>query len=317
MMRDVRRTTTLAAAVVMGLALLAPATGASAAVEMCQGETATIVGTPGGQLVGTPGDDVIVSYGDSSVDAGDGDDLICLRPVLSLVQRVDAGPGDDSVVSEGETHNTDTDLGPGRDSFVGGGGEDRIEASFDDTIVADAGDDFLNYSIARDEPLPSVIGTATMSRDEGWIKVTAPGRRLTIDGTSGRVSLAGVEVSTFAVSPRMLFGVAQRVTLVGTPGFDRLGTAACGTSVIRGRGAGDQIVALGDGATPKRECRNRRMLVWGGGGNDRILGTKGDDELRGGSGNDRIVGRSGTDVIDGGPGRDECSAERERRCERG
>lgn len=311
-----RRTTPLVVAALLGLALLGPTTGASAAEETCQGKTATIVGTPEGRIVGTPGDDVIVSYGDWSVDAGDGDDLICLRPILSLVQEVDAGAGDDSVVSEGETNNTDTDLGPGRDSFVGGGGEDRIEASFDDTVVADAGDDFVNYSIARDEPLPDVVGTTTMSRDEGWIKVTAPGRRLTIDGTGGKVSLAGVVVTTFAVSPRMLFGVAQRVTLVGTPGFDRLGTAACGTSVIRGRGAGDQIVALGDRATPKRECRNRRMLAWGGGGNDRILGTKGDDVLRGGSGKDRIVARAGTDVVDGGPGRDLCVAERERRCER-
>lgn len=312
-----RRTTTLTATALLGLALLAPTTGASAAEETCQGRVATIVGTPEGRIVGTPGDDVIVSYGDWSVDAGDGDDVICLRPTAGgNVVQVDAGPGDDVVVSEGEQNNSDTDLGPGRDTFVGGGWEDRVEASFDDTIVADRGDDFVNYSIARDEPLPSVIGTTTMSRDEGWIKVTAPGRRLTIDGTSGTISLAGVVVTTFAVSPRMLFGVAQRVTLVGTPGFDRLGTAACGTSVIRGRGAGDQIVALGDRATPKRECRNRRMLALGGGGNDRILGTKGDDVLRGGSGKDRIVGRAGTDIADGGPGRDQCAAEREKRCER-
>ena len=260
---------------------------------------------------------MIVSYGDWTVDAGGGDDVICLRPIVGgNVVEVDAGPGDDVVVSEGEQNNAFTDLGPGRDEFVGGGGEDRIEASFDDTVVADGGDDFLNYSIARDEPLPSVVGTTTMSRDEGWIKVTAPGRRLTIDGTSGKVSLAGVVVTTFAVSPRMLFGVAQRVTLVGTPGFDRLGSAACGTSVIRGRGAGDQIVALGDRATPKRECRNRRMLAIGGGGNDSIQGTKFADVLRGGSGNDRIVGSGGTDVADGGPGRDRCDAERKSRCER-
>ena len=312
-----RGTTILPAAALLGLAMLVPSTGASAAEEMCQGVPATIVGNPGGQLVGTPGDDVIVSYGDYTVDAGAGDDLICLRPVVGgNVVEVDAGAGDDSVVSEGEQNNAFTDLGPGRDSFVGGGGEDRIEASLDDTIVADAGDDFLNYSIARGEPLPAAVGTTTMSRGEGWIKVTAPGRRLTIDGTAGKVSLAGEVVTTFAVSPRMLFGVAQRVVLVGTPGFDRLGTAACGTSVIRARGAGDQIVALGDRATPRRECRHRRMLAYGGGGNDSIQGTKQDDVLHGGSGNDRIVGFGGTDVADGGPGRDRCEAERKRRCER-
>lgn len=312
-----RRTTTLAAAALLGLALVAPATGAGAAEETCQGRTATIVGTPGGQTVGTAGDDVIVSYGDWTVDAGDGDDLICLRPVVGgNVVEVDAGPGDDSVVSEGEVNNAFTDLGPGRDSFVGGGGEDHVEASLDDTIVADRGDDFVNYSIARGEPLPAVIGIATMARDQGWIKVTAPGRRLTIDGSAGRISLEGEAVTTFAASPRMLFGVAQRVVLVGTPGFDRLGTAACGTSILRGRGGDDEIVALGDRATPKRECRNRRMLAYGGGGKDDLDGSKSDDVLRGGSGKDDISGFGGTDVADGGPGRDRCVAERKQRCER-
>ena len=316
-MSAVRRTPTLGAVLALGVVLLAPTTGAGAAEETCQGRTATIVGTPRGAVVGTPGDDVIVTYGDYSVDAGDGDDLICLRPVVGgLVVQVDAGAGDDSVVSEGEVNNAEADLGPGRDTYVGGGGMDTINASLDDTIVADAGDDFLNYSIERDEPLPAVVGTATMTRTEGWIKVVAPGRRLTIDGTSGQVSLAGEVVTTFAVSPRMLFGVAQRVTLVGTSGFDRLGTAACGTSVVRGLGAGDQIVALASGATPKRECRNRRMLAFGGGGNDDIAGTGGPDVLRGGSGKDDLRGARGTDVADGGTGRDRCNAERERRCER-
>ena len=316
-MSAARRTATLGATAALALALLTPTTGAGAAEETCQGRTATIVGTPHGQVVGTPGDDVIVTYGDYTVDAGDGDDVICVRPVVGgLVIEVDAGAGDDSVVSEGELNHTDTDLGPGRDSFVGGGGMDTIEASLDDKIVADAGGDFVNYSIARGEPLPAAIGYATMQRDEGWIKVVAPGRRLTIDGTAGRISLEGEVVTMFQASPRMLFGVAQRVTLVGTPGFDRLGTAACGTSVLRGRGGDDEIVALGDRATPNRSCRNRRMLALGGGGDDDIHGTNFADVLRGGGGKDDIRGGRGTDVADGGPGRDRCVAERERRCER-
>lgn len=311
------RTASLGAVAALALALLVPTGGAGAAEETCQGRTATIVGTPDGRVVGTPNDDVIVTYGDVTVDAGDGDDLICVRPVVSgLVIEIDAGAGDDSVVSEGAMNHSSTDLGPGRDAFVGGGGEDRVEASLDDTIVADAGDDFVNYSIGRGEPLPAVVGTATMTRDEGWIKVVAPGRRLTIDGTSGKVSLAGEVVTTFAVSPRMLFGVAQRVTLVGTPGLDRLGTAACGTSVLRGRGGDDEIVALGDPATPPRSCGHRRMLAYGGGGDDDIDGTDHADVLRGGGGKDDIRGRRGIDVADGGPGRDLCRAERERRCER-
>jgi Ca2+-binding RTX toxin-like protein len=316
-MSAVRRTTPLAAATLMGLALMTPSAGANAAEETCQGRTATIVGTPLGRVVGTPGDDVIVTYGDYSVDAGDGDDLICIRPVVGgLVIEVDAGAGDDSVVSEGELNNAFADLGPGRDAYVGGGGEDRIEASLDDTIVADAGDDFVNYSIARGEPVPAAVGTATMTRDDGWIKVVAPGRRLRIDGSAGNVRLDGEVVTTFPVSPRMLFGVAQRVVLVGTPGFDRLGAAACATSVLRGLGATDELVALGSNATPKRQCRDRQMVAYGGGGNDSIQGTKHDDVLHGGAGRDTLQGYGGTDVADGGPGRDRCVAEVRTHCER-
>ncbi len=320
-MSAVRRTTTVTATALLGLALLAPTT-ASAVGETCRGEAATIVGTDEeygyDTLMGTDGDDVIVSMLSWSVDAGAGDDLICLSPRDDgAVVEVDAGAGDDVVVSAGDTNNAWTDLGPGRDEFVGGGGEDRVEASLDDTIVADRGDDFVNYSIERGERLPSAVGTMTGVRDGGWIKVTAPGRRLKIDGGAGTIRLDGRVVTRFPVAPRMFFGVAQRVELIGTPGFNRLGSAACGLAIIRGRGGNDEIVALGSKATPQRECeRSRRMVAYGGGGNDSIQGTKQDDELHGGTGKDVIRGYGGTDLADGGSGRDLCDAERMSGCER-
>ncbi|MBC2934643.1 hypothetical protein H7342_16690 [Nocardioides sp. zg-1228] len=123
----------------------------------------------------------------------------------------------------------------------------------------------------------------------------------------------------------MLYGVAQRVTLVGTPGFDRLAGAACGTSVLRGRGGDDELVAFVDRATPRAECPHRRVSAFGGAGDDEIIGTAYDDVLRGGPGRDDIRGQGGDDLLlggpgrdraDGGQGRDRCNAERERRCER-
>lgn len=319
-MRRLRRTATLTAAGVLGVAVLAPIAAAPAVAETCRGEAATIVGTPESHVVGTSGDDVIVSGGAWSVDAGAGDDLVCIPPMegdlLGNVVEVDAGAGDDVVVSEGEHNHSRTDLGPGRDEFHGGGWEDQVEASLDDTIVADSGDDLVSYSIARDEHLPLVVGTMTGQRDAGWIKVTAPGRRLTIDGRAGTIRVSGRVVTTFPVSPRMLFGVAQTVELIGTPGVDRLATAACGRSILHGNGGDDEIVALGSGATPKRDCRRRHMSAVGGGGDDVIVGTRRDDDLRGGPGNDLIKGHDGQDVANGGPGRDTCAAEREILCER-
>jgi Ca2+-binding RTX toxin-like protein len=316
------RTTTLTAALLTGLALLTPASWAapaSAAGETCQGVPATIVGAPEGRVVGTAGDDVIVSGGAWSVKAGDGDDLVCIPPMegdlLGNVVEVDAGAGDDTVVSEGEHNNSWTRLGPGVDSFRGGGWEDRVEAGFEDTVVADRGDDFVNYAIKPGEALPATIGSTVAERSSGWIKVTAPGRSIAIDGKAGEVRVDGRVVTTFGISPRMLFGVAQRVELVGSSGVDRLAVGPCGLGVVTGRGGDDDILHIRDDALRKQACAPR-MRVDGGAGKDTIRGTIDDDVLRGGGGNDWIKGRKGKDLAVGGPGRDRCYAERTRTCER-
>ena len=71
------RTISLAAVALLGAALLAPISTAAAAGETCQGQAATIVGTPGGQITGTEGADVILTNGAIRVDALGGDDLVC------------------------------------------------------------------------------------------------------------------------------------------------------------------------------------------------------------------------------------------------
>jgi Ca2+-binding RTX toxin-like protein len=318
-----RRTTTLTTAGLLGLALLAPtawASPATAAAETCQGVPATVVGTPEGHVVGTPGDDVIVSGGAWSVESGDGDDLVCIPPMegdlLGNVVEVEAGAGDDTVVSEGDRNNSWVTLGPGVDTFRGGGWEDRVEAGFEDTVVADRGDDLVTYSIRPGEALPGTVGTMVADRSSGWIKVTAPGRRVAINGKAGEIRVDGHVVTTFGISPRMLWGVGRNVTLIGTSGRDRLVTTACGPSAVIGRGGNDEILRLGWDSPPLDQCPRSRMRADGGPGNDRITGTASDDILRGGGGNDWIKGRRGTDFTIGGPGRDVCRAERERACER-
>jgi hypothetical protein len=68
----------LTAVALLGAVLLAPMGTATAAGETCQGQAATIVGTPGGQLTGTGGADVIVTNGATQVDALGGDDVVCV-----------------------------------------------------------------------------------------------------------------------------------------------------------------------------------------------------------------------------------------------
>ena len=71
------RTISLTAVALLGAALLAPVGTAAAAGETCQGQAATIVGTPGGEITGTEGADVIATNDAIRVDALGGDDLVC------------------------------------------------------------------------------------------------------------------------------------------------------------------------------------------------------------------------------------------------
>ena len=314
-----RRTTPLAATALLGLALISPTVGASAAEETCQGSTATIVGA-GPTVTGTEGRDVIVTGPASTVDALGGDDLICVRPVEgSAVLEIDAGAGDDSVVSEAGTATiSSTDLGPGRDSFVGGPGEDRVSASFDDTITANRGTDHVTYVLAPDEALPTTVGSVSGSRGAALaLKVVAPGRRITIDGDARTIRVSKQVVTTIGVVPRTYHVVSQHVTLIGTSGPDRLITTACASATVQGRRGDDRILRKDDDAAPpRRECRHSHLLASGGIGDDRITGTINNDVLRGGAGNDVLKGRRGKDVARGGPGRDTCRAERSSSCER-
>ena len=82
----------LASGLVVGMvALPVPAV----AGEMCQGQAATLVGSPDVMtLVGTDGDDVIVTNGSWVIYADDGNDRVCVTGNTGLVY---AGFGDDVV----------------------------------------------------------------------------------------------------------------------------------------------------------------------------------------------------------------------------
>ena len=317
-----RRTTPLSAAAMLGLALLAPTTSASAAGETCEGRAATIVGIPETDLMGTPGDDVILSNGADGVRAGDGDDVICVSPAPdgeTYNVSVDAGEGDDTVVvvgSETTDVSAEANLGPGRDTFRGGDNEDYVTASLDDTLVVDRGTDYVEVIVPANEPLPTTVGSVTGSPVDGYTQVLAHGRRVVMDGRDRTISVDGEVRMRIGVVPHMLYGVAQHVTLVGTPGDDRLVATACASATVRGRGGDDEILRIGFDAPPSRKCPHSHMRAWGGGGDDRIAGTINNDVLVGGAGNDRLRGRKGKDVARGGAGRDRCLAERTTSCER-
>ena len=147
-----RRTTTLTAASLLGLSLLAPTAAAQAAGETCRGEAATIVGT-GPTLTGTEGRDVIVTGPARTVDARGGDDLVCVTPAMTDVNvvEVDTGPGDDTVdtTAASERYRVATVLGSGADAFAGGAAYDVVYAG-ERTAVATSTQDATQVDTERD-----------------------------------------------------------------------------------------------------------------------------------------------------------------------
>ena len=159
-----RRTTPLTAAAMLGLALLAPTTSASAAGETCRGEAATIVGDRGKQVVGTEGRDVVVTNRSSSVKTLGGDDLVCItgpdaRKGTEYGVSIETGDGNDVVDgTAASSWGADVTLGAGADRFEGGGADDYVQAgsvvvegsvvSYPDAdvdvLVGGGGDDLLS-----------------------------------------------------------------------------------------------------------------------------------------------------------------------------
>src|SRR4051812_1329542 len=86
--------------VAAAICLSAPGGPARAAATTCAGRPVTIVASSG-TTVGTPGDDVIeVDEGAMVVEAGAGDDTVCLDRTVDTVTEIDLGEGRNAVVVE-------------------------------------------------------------------------------------------------------------------------------------------------------------------------------------------------------------------------
>ncbi len=133
------KTLAVAAALATFLTVSALPGTPSYAAETCHGQSATVVPDAEGNLVGTSGPDVIVAHDGQRVDAGDGDDLVCLVADDSGIEA-DAGPGDDTVDATRSSDFSVVSLGAGKDSFRAGPGEDFVWGAAPEGI----GDDGLN-----------------------------------------------------------------------------------------------------------------------------------------------------------------------------
>src|SRR6478735_3049895 len=308
----------LASSLVVGIvALPVPAVAA----EMCQGQAATLVGSPDMSLVGTDGDDVIVTKGSRVIFALDGNDRVC---VTGKSGQVYAGFGDD-VVDTTTASSGRSFLGPGADTYVGGPGTDFVKAAGNPGSGAAIGDQDVDVidvgagSATIYTGAPGKGNADTIAVGDGNSTVYWSGHQTggAVEFGTGRhsmkVSLRGDDQRDWrlgnGVGPSagdalvhwtgvvrdlsvLSFPDDAALTMLGSAAPELLKARACRV-VVEGRGGNDDLrlsILAGDGC-PSQE---RRLL--GGAGADSLLGSRHGDVLVGGAGRDVANGRGGNDL---------------------
>ncbi len=331
--QPVMKSLMLAGGLVSSLAVGMVALPVSAvAVDTCQGQAATLVGSPDMSLAGTDGDDVIVTNGSRVVLALAGNDLVC---VTGKSGQVYAGFGDD-VVDTTTASSGRSFLGPGADTYLGGPGGDFVKAAGDPGVGAAVGD--------------QEVDVIDVGAGQATIYSGAPGKgnadMITVGDGNSTVYWSGFqtggEVTFGAGRQRMvvfLGGDEQRSWRlgngVGPDAVDRLvqWTGVVGDLSVLEFPDGAALRMLGSAAPELMKARACRVAIEGRGGNDllrfslapddscqrperRLLGGAGADTLLGSPRGDVLFGGGGRDVADGREGNDQCRAEVRRHCER-
>jgi Ca2+-binding RTX toxin-like protein len=248
------------------MALTVPAQTAEAAVVMCDGHPATIVGTAGDDtIIGTPGNDVIAARAGNDVVRGKGgNDRIC------------GGYGSDELRG-----------GPGNDRIFGG--KDRFIPFAGDGDTALIGDT-LRGGTGRDLLVP---GRDT--RDVGLVtpdKIlwdTAP-RGVRIDMTRGVA--VGTGPDTFVGTAVSIVGSRYGDVIYGTSGNDSI-DAGLGSDWVYGLAGDDEIYG--------EFCCSNTVPgddhIWGGPGADFLSSYSGSDTFHGGPGNDVLADNGATGAL--------------------
>ncbi len=276
---------TLAGLVVPVVCALGQTSAAGAAPLTCQSLPATIT-SDGGPVTGTPGDDVISTTGLVDISALSGNDVICLS-----LGRVDAGPGDDSVLSLATGSSSTSSatlsatLGDGDDTFTASAG--RYDASLDggaDRVVITGFD--IGGSFHGGADRDGLLFTDTT--------------RIDVDLRHGGVVMGGQSFGVTGIED--VTATADRITIRGDSRRNTFDLTGC---IVKGYGGGGND-ALGLGSPNGVHCARRNLKLYGEGGNDRLTGNRLSNVLVGGGGRDAAYGKRG---------RDRCAAEVEAGCE--
>lgn len=279
------------AGVTIGLLTPVLSVPAYAVGETCNGQAATLVGTPGSTVTGTDGPDVIVTNGAARVEAGAGDDVICTTGTVAAdpfnpAVAVLAGAGDDLVDRRGELSPMAVGfagLGTGNNTFYGAAARDLVGSDAGSADILRTGDGadsaLLHYATALTTEVDTVdLGAGD---DDAWV-----------DG-----------------------GFSPGLSVTGGPGTDRLalqespaagwtfdaaaGQVRAGSTVYMSFSDFDDYSSYGDDPVSfVGTDRGERLFAFSSGLASALMGA-GDDQLR-------LAFRASKDklALDGGAGRD-------------
>lgn len=282
-------------------------------------------------LTGGAGNDVLYAVGGSTLEGGDGNDILGMAsvfPTVSGPMTFLGGAGDDRIFSVGETGDDVVDAGSGDDTValvqqgVGtstitlGEGRDRISyiGPYREIVTLGIVTDFATG------PGGDVIDLAAILN---WTPEASPDNpfgpagclRFVQDGADALLQFdadgAGVSDNSFVTILRFQNtsvgsftfdnfdppfppdgGPAPDLTIIGTEDADTL-TGASGNDTIDGLGERDVINGAGGNDT-----------IFGRGGNDDLGGNDGNDTIHGGADNDFLRGNAGADTLYGDEGTD-------------
>jgi len=290
---------------------------------------------------GNAGDDTLTGGdGDDTINGGDGVDTINGGDGVDIVNgdagndTVDGGAGDDSAAGSvngglgddtvlGSSGDDTLDGGDGDDTLDGGSGDDTIDAGTASTCVGGCWD-WIDEGTSDNgsDVFLATLGTATVDYSGRTNPVTVTiGAGLTNDGESGEKD--DVQATIYEViggaGDDTLTADAAGSALAGGPGADELNSGAgtdvldystdtAGVSVDLSTDSDATIVGVQptvSGGDAEGDVVSAGFEdIWGGDGNDTLIGDDAVNGIDGGAGNDAITGGLGADILTGWTGDD-------------
>lgn len=237
------------------VAAAVPATAAEpagAAAMRCAGRTATIV-SDDRKVVGTPGADVIVVRARrAEVDAGAGDDRICVRSRRGYT-FIEPGAGNDRIEVESRTY-TYASLGAGRDTYLGGAGRDNVVSGVPGDVNRDrirlaGGADAASLEQGADHRGAAVVGGAGPDH----LQLMVRGGALHVDAAAQLATHRGATYATWrSFEAHAMFSAGAQV-FTGSEGDDEvyLGGSGAVTAMTHGGDDAVQLSVEADVPTPE------------------------------------------------------------------